>query len=220
MNQHENPLKALSTSLLLALLVLAGCTTARPVATPVDAGVETVVFTTDADRVSVVDVATAVLVQHDFTITLANERLGLLQTDYASVAGIEAMRPDTGRSHVALDDLYMRMTVNSEDRDGIQMVQIKGNFQRMAGGQAPDRLIGLYWMEQLASDMARGLDADYVTRVSDDIYVQALDNASLPSSPTDRSAQVNKGLKAVGIVGAILFAATLAASTFAPSSAR
>lgn len=206
--------------LALALFILSGCAATSPTTTPVDAGVETVVFTTEAERVTVVDVATALLVQHDFTITLANERLGLLQTDYASVSGIAAMRPDTGLGHVALEDLYVRLTVNSEDRNGIQVVQVKGNFQRMAGGTAPDRLIGLYWMEQLTSDMARALDADYVARVSDDIYDQALTNVALPTRTQSRSGQINKGLKAVGIVGAILFAATLAASTFAPSGSR
>ncbi|NNE71912.1 MAG: hypothetical protein HKN29_16325 [Rhodothermales bacterium] len=206
--------------LTLAALLVSGCAASNPVATPVDAGVETVVFTTESERVTVVDVATALLVQHDFTITLANERLGLLQTDYASVAGIAAMRPDTGLGHVALEDLYVRLTVNSEDRDGIQIVQVKGNFQRMAGGRSPDRLIGLYWMEQLTSDMARALDADYVARVSDEIYDQALSNVALPTPAESRSGQINKGLRAVGIVGAILFAATLAASTFAPSASR
>lgn len=206
--------------LALALFILSGCAATSPTTTPVDAGVETVVFTTEAERVTVVDVATALLVQHDFTITLANERLGLLQTDYASVSGIAAMRPDTSLGHVALEDLYVRLTVNSEDRNGIQVVQVKGNFQRMAGGSAPDRLIGLYWMEQLTSDMARALDADYVARVSDEIYDQALTNVVLPTRSQSRSGQINKGLRAVGIVGAILFAATLAASTFAPSGSR
>lgn len=206
--------------LALALFILSGCAATSPTTTPVDAGVETVVFTTEAERVTVVDVATALLVQHDFTITLANERLGLLQTDYASVSGIAAMRPDTALGHVALQDLYVRLTVNSEDRNGIQVVQVKGNFQRMAGGSAPDRLIGLYWMEQLTSDMARALDADYVARVSDEIYDQALTNVALPTRSQSRSGQINKGLRAVGIVGAILFAATLAASTFAPSGSR
>ncbi len=205
---------------MLGTLLMAGCTSTRQAATPVDAGVETVVFTTTADRVAVVDVATALMVQHDFTITLANERLGLLQTDYASVGQVEAMRPDTGRSHVALNDLYMRLTVNSESRDGIQIVQIKGNFQRLAGGQSPDRLIGLYWMEQLAGDMARALDADYVARVSDEIYDQALTNASFPTPDDGKKEQVYKGLKALGIVAAILFTATLAASSFAPSASR
>lgn len=206
--------------LAFALVILSGCAATNPTTTPVDAGVETVVFTTEAERVTVVDVATALLVQHDFTITLANERLGLLQTDYASVSGIAAMRPDTALGHVALQDLYVRLTVNSEDRNGIQVVQVKGNFQRMAGGSAPDRLIGLYWMEQLTSDMARALDADYVARVSDEIYDQALTNVALPTRSQSRSGQINKGLRAVGIVGAILFAATLAASTFAPSGSR
>ncbi|MFT4603441.1 MAG: hypothetical protein ACI9W4_000155 [Rhodothermales bacterium] len=205
---------------MLGTLLTAGCMSTSQVATPVDAGVETVAFTTTADRVTVVDVATALLVHHDFTITLANERLGLLQTDYASVGQVEAMRPDTGRAHIALNDLYMRLTINSESRDGIQVVQIKGNFQRMAGGRAPDGLIGLYWMEQLGSDMARALDADYVARVSPEIYDHALASASLPTPNSSKKDQINRGLKAVGIVGAILFAATLAASSFAPSASR
>jgi hypothetical protein len=191
------------------------------VAAPADAGVETVAFTTDADRVTIIDVATAVSVQHDFTITLANERLGLLQTDYASISGIEAMRADTGRADPALEDLYIRITVNADDRDGVRFVQIKGNFQRMNGGRAPDGLIGLYWMERLVLDIADGLDAPYSPRVSAETYQQALENVQIPSDEdAGRKAQLNKGLRAVGIIAAILFAVTLAAGVFAPSTAR
>jgi hypothetical protein len=186
----------------------------------VDSGVETVAFTTEALRVDVVDVATAVLVQHDFTITLANERLGLLQTDYASVHGIEAMRADSGRGDAALADLYMRLTVNAEDRGGVRYVQVKGSFQRMRGGQAPDRLIGLYWMERLVADMAEGLDAEYIARVSNNTYDQALGNAALPSTGGSRRDQVTGGLRAAGIVGAVLLAVTLAVGVFQPSGSR
>ncbi len=207
--------------IVLCLSALAGCTTANQIAAPVDTGVETVAFTTSEDRVAIIDAATTVLVQHDFTITLANERLGLIQTDYASVARIEALRADTGNADPALDDLYLRMTVNAEDRDGVRFVQIKGNFQRMQGGSAPDRLIGLYWMERLAMDIAADLDAPYTQRVSAETYQQALENARLPTeNKDDRKAQLGKGLKAVAIVAAILFAVTLAAGVFAPSTAR
>lgn len=190
------------------------------VAAPVDSGVETVAFTTDADRVSVVDAATAILVQHDFTITLANERLGLLQTDYASVAGVQSMRADSSDAHPALTDLYMRLTINADERGDLRFVQIKGNFQRMKGGRAADRLIGLYWMEKLAGDIAAQLDTPYNPRVSVDTYNQALGNVTLPSGSGSRSQQTNKALRAVGIVAAILFAATLAAGVLQPSSAR
>jgi outer membrane murein-binding lipoprotein Lpp len=213
-------LKGLLTVITLNTVLLAGCASTGSVSAPVDSGVETVAFTTDALRVDVVDAATAVLVQHDFTITLANERLGLLQTDYASVHGIEAMRADSGRGDPALSDLYMRLTVNAEDRDGVRYVQVKGNFQRMRGGQAPDRLIGLYWMERLVADMAEGLDAEYIARVSNNTYDQALGNAALPSGNVSSSARLTRGLRAVAIVGAVLFAVTLAVGVFQPSGSR
>ena len=214
-------MKRLQIVLPLVLVVLAGCAGTRNVATtPVDVGVETVAFATEAEQVAVLDEATAVLIAHDFTITLANERLGLLQTDYASVATVEALRPDTTDAHPALDNLYMRLTVNTVDRNGVRHVQLKGNFQRLAGGSAPDRLIGLYWMERLAGDMAAGLDADYVDRVSSETYDQALANAVLPGQKPPRSEQMNRGLRAVGIVSAVLFAATLAAGVLAPSGSR
>jgi outer membrane murein-binding lipoprotein Lpp len=213
-------LKGLLTVITLSTVLLAGCASTSGVSAPVDTGVETVAFTTDALRVDVIDVATAVLVQHDFTITLANERLGLLQTDYASVSGIEAMRADSGRGDAALADLYIRMTVNAEDRGGVRYVQVKGNFQRMRGGQAPDRLIGLYWMERLVADLADGLDAEYIARVSNETYDQALGNAALPSSRDSQAGQVTRGLRAVAIVGAVLFAVTLAVGVFQPSGSR
>ncbi|MBO6574236.1 MAG: hypothetical protein JJ896_02375 [Rhodothermales bacterium] len=213
-------MKAALTALTVLSVFVAGCSSAARVAVPRDAGVETVAFTTDAEQIDVVDVATAVLVAHDFTITLANERLGLLQTDYTSVAGIEAMRADSGLAHPALNELYMRLTVNADDRGDVRFVQIKGNFQRMQDGQAPDGLMGLYWMERLADDMARELGSDYLQRVSAETYNQALANADLPGQSAGRQDQLGSGLRAVGIVGAILFAATLAAGVLSPSSSR
>jgi hypothetical protein len=185
----------------------------------VDSGVESIAFTTEADRIAVVDAATAVLVQHDFTITLANERLGLLQTDYASVANIEALRPDMEEATDEIADLYMRLTVNAEERGDVRYVQIKGNFQRMGRGRAPDRLIGLYWMEQLASDIAQDIGTPYAETVSAETYAQALGNADLPTS-SQGNEQVRKGLRALGIVSAVLFAVTLAAGVLQPSGSR
>lgn len=205
--------------LILSCLAFAwtGCTGPREVAAPVDSGSETVVFLSDASKDRLVDAATAALVGSDFTITLANERLGLLQTDYASISGLERAYGDSLSENPALKDLYVRITVNAETRDDGQIVQVKGSFQRLGGGSAPDRLIGLYWMERLAEDIARSTDSEYVARVSTDIYGRALENASLPD-PSKRPSRLGQSARAVGIVAAVLFAATLLSGVFSPGA--
>lgn len=202
----------------LLLLLVTGCAGTRELPpAPTEAGTEAVAFLTDATKDEVIDAATAALVGSDFTITIANERLGLLQTDYASVAGIEVAYGDSTSDDPALKSLYVRLTVNAETRDDQRLVQIKGTFQRMGGGTAPDRLIGLYWMERMAAEIARATESDYVPRVSDEIYTQALENATIPTGTQSRS-RFGQSAKALGIVAAVLFAATLLAGVFSPSA--
>lgn len=204
-------------NLIIACLALAGtgCAGTREVAAPVDSGSETVTFLSSATKEEVMDDATAALVSSDFTITLANERLGLLQTDYASVAAVERAYGDSTSSHPALRDLYVRLTVNTESRGEDQVVQFKGSFQRIGPGSAPDRLIGLYWMERLAEDVARRGGGEYAPRVSGEIYARALENTVVPDARRNTS-RVGQSMRAVGIVAAVLFAATLLAGVFTP----
>ena len=209
---------ARSSILILLLLAATGCAGTREIPAPYEAGTEAVAFVTNATKDQVIDAATTALVGSDFTITIANERLGLLQTDYASVAGIEAAFGDSTSGDPALKSLYVRLTVNAESRDDQRLVQIKGTFQRMDGGTAPDRLIGLYWMERMAGEMARATDSEYIPRVSDEIYAKALENANIPGPMTNRS-RFGQSAKAVGIVAAVLFAATLLAGVFSPAAA-
>jgi len=217
--QHIRP--ALALVLIWSLLVV-GCAP-RPVTNPAMSGastrVETVAFTTDSSRVHVLDVATSVLVGGDFTITLANERLGLVQTDYIPLQVLRSAYPDSIEAPAArLSELLMRVTVNAEQRGDLSFVQMKGSLQRISGRDSPsDRMIGLYWLERLGREVTDEIGVEYVQQLSDSTYAEVV---SRPVSPEEGSEEsgARRAAKAAGIVVAVLFALTLAVGAFSPSS--
>jgi hypothetical protein len=205
--------------LLLIMSLLTGCTSTRPSATPPAALSERVAFTTSADRVQVVDQATAALVAHNFTITLVNERIGLLQTDYVPLTALRPMVGDSLLQRPGMADLLMRVTLNTESGEGATQVQMQGTFQRLGRGPASaDPLIGLYGLEQVAQEVARSLNARYTPQVTNEVYQRALLGGGT-ASLTPR-AHLSRAMRAVGIVAAVLFATTLAISGFGPGSTR
>jgi len=201
---------------------VAGCVP-RPVSVPVSAPsgthVETVAFTTTHDRVDVLDAATSVLVSSNFTITLANERLGLMQTDYVPLSLVQDALADTVRvRNNRLNDLLMRITLNADPRGESTFVQVKGTFQKVTGAPvSSDNLIGLYWLERVGKEMAASLEVPYVQQLPDSTYVRALGETG-PATPPSRTAGVRSAARAAGILIAVLFALTLAVGAFGPTS--
>lgn len=205
--------------LLLMVALLTGCASTRQQAPPPAALSERVAFTTSADRVQVVDQATAALVAHNFTITLVNERIGLLQTDYVPLTALRTAVGDSLLQHPGMADLMMRVTLNTEPGAGTTQVQMQGTFQRIGrSATGSDLLIGLYGLEQVAQDVARSLNARYIPQVTHEVYQRALHGEG-PMSQTPQ-AKLSRAMRAVGIVAAVLFAATLAISGFGPGSTQ
>jgi len=181
--------------------------------------VETVAFTTTSDRVSIIDAATSVLVSSNFSITLANDRIGLLQTDYVPISSVQSVFADSVSGLPLGDEMLMRVTVNTEDQGESNYVQVKGSFQLVSGTGHAESLVGLFWLERVARRMANSLDVDYTRQLSDSTYAQALRGA-VASDRTTRTSRWSSAGRAVGIVVAVLFAATLMISTFGPGSDR
>lgn len=180
--------------------------------------VETVAFTSMADREAIVDHAISTLVASNFTITLANDRLGLIQTDYLSTATIQQALADSLAPVQDLENLLMKVSVNAQSSDETVFVQIKGTFQRINGAPRPnDNLIGLYWLEQLAAQMAAGVEAPYTHQLTDATYHQMVTEQTTTAKNRNNTG-FRGAVKVGGILVAVLFAVTLAAGAFGPAS--
>ena len=201
-------------------LLIAGCAQPRYAATPspVRNSVESVAFTSMADRVDIVDQATSALISSNFSITLANDRIGLVQTDYVSISTVQQALADTLARIPDLDNLLMKVAINAEQRDESVFVQIKGTFQRISGQpRTMDNLVGLYWLEQLADQIAAGVDAQYVHQLDAATYSTLLEDLSTEDSKRNNTG-VRGAMKAGGILVVVLFALTLLAGSFGPTA--
>ncbi len=222
MNRHRRSVGILGAILSWSLLV-AGCTPRQAVVPAGTAGmgthVETVAFTTTHDRLDVLDTATSVLVGSNFTITLANERLGLLQTDYVPlITASQALADSINYSPERLQNLVMRVTLNAENRGETTFVQLKGSFQRLSGTpRVGDDLIGLFWLERIGRRIAAPLDVAYRQQLPDSTYAELLSAPVQETAETGRTAEIKRAGKAVGILIAVLFALTLAVGAFGPA---
>ncbi len=208
--------------LVLAVVLLSGCMNTRQnsVTTPQNT-TETVAFTAPHERLDVVDAATATLIANNFSITLANERLGLLQTEYLPLSALPVAYLDTLNQDVDLDKILMRIAINTTVREGETLVQLKGTFQRLGPtGGVNDNLIGLYWLESVADEMARSLDADYMPQITGGLYAEAVGGTASGGAPADARPSLGRSTKALGIVGIVLFSVTMLAGAFGPSSGR
>lgn len=199
-------------------LLVAGCATPRRSATPVVADhVETVAFTSMADRVDIVDQATSALISANFAITLANDRIGLVQSDFIPLSRVQMALADSLPQQADFNNILLRVAINAERGNETKYVQVKGTFQRIAGQpRTTDDLVGLYWLEQLTSRMADGLDAPFVHQVSDSTYARLL-STSQPQEE-EKSPGISGALKVVGVLVAVLFVVQLASGAFGPVS--
>ena len=201
-------------------ILIAGCAQPRYVSSPSAAKntVETVAFTSMKDRVDIVDVATSEFVTNNFSITLANDRIGLVQTDYISITSLQEALADTMDFVADLDNLLMKVALNAEQRDESVFIQMKGTFQRVKGTpRSVDNLIGLYWLEQIAQKIATDLDATYVHQLDEDMYASFLEEMATKEVNKNNTG-VRGAIKAGGIIVAVLFALTLLAGTFGPTT--
>lgn len=198
-------------------ILLAGCTASRYGSTSVPNinHVETVAFTSMAKRVDIIDQATSVLINSNFSITLANDRIGLVQTDYVTIATIQQAIADTLKAWPDLNNILMKVTVSASEGD---LVRVKGTFQRIVGQANPtDNLIGLYWLEQIAANIASDVDAPFVHQLTDSTYAHLNEEVSANKTRSNNTG-VRGAAKAGGILLAVLFAVTLFAGAFGPTS--
>lgn len=200
-------------------LLVAGCSSTRTATTPVQVDhVETVAFTSMAERVDIVDQATSALVGANFAITLANDRIGLIQSDFVPLSRVQQALADTLAPEADFSNILMRVAVNAERGDETKYVQVKGTFQRIAGTpRSTDDLVGLYWLEQLTDRIATGIDAPFAHQISDSTYVQLL-SSSAPEMETDENPGISGALKVAGALVVILFVVELASGAFGPVS--
>ncbi|GAB5521567.1 MAG: hypothetical protein RhofKO_38180 [Rhodothermales bacterium] len=177
---------------------------------------ESVVFQTSQERMQVVDAATAILVANNFPITLANERLGLIQTGYMPLTTLLGTYADAD-DNAALDQLMMKVTLNTEARGDGQLVQLVGTFQRTGSSPTADNLIGLYWLERLGESIAAETQAPFVASVSDEIYTDAL-AGNIEQMRQEEEAKFNprRALIAAGLIIGVVFAVSLIGTATAP----
>ncbi len=207
-------------SILSFSLVLAGCSQARYASNPAPARslVETVAFTSMKDRESIIDHSLSTLIESNFSITLANDRLGLIQTDYQSMSTVQQALADSLDPVKDLGNLLMKVSVNAQSSNNAVFVQVKGTFQRINGNpKASDNLIGLYWLEQLADQMAGKVEAPFVHQLTDSTYTQLVKEEQVVQKNKNNTG-IRGAIKVGGILLAVLFAVTLAAGAFGPTA--
>ncbi len=201
-------------------LLVSGCTQTRPVSVANRSHTENVAFTTTAARTDIVDAATSVLVQDNFSLTLVNERIGLLQTGYVPLSSVRSAMVDTIGTASGLEETLMSVTVNVSENGDSRFVRLKGSFQMIPGARRGlEPLVGLYWLDRVADTMAGTLDVEYKRQLSDSTYASLISGISRPEAKAKKSGFT----QAAGVIGlgvAILFAITLAVSTFSPGSQR
>jgi hypothetical protein len=206
---------------LIVLLVwsffVTGCTAPRVTIAPVRADhVETVAFTSMADRVDIVDMATSALIRSNFSITLANDRIGLVQSDFIPLLRVQKALNDTLDVVPDFDNLLVRITVNAERGDEAKYVQVKGTFQRISGSVQPsDQMLGLYWLEQVAERIAADVEAPFTHQVSDSTYARLL-AARGNSKEKGKRSRISGAVRVAGVLFATLFVVTLASGAFGP----
>lgn len=220
--RHNTAMGLVGALLGWSLLVM-GCARSSRVAAPVESQpwIETVAFTAAKERIELIDAATSLLVATNFTITLANDRIGLLQTDYVPLSSVRGAMTDTLGMDAGLDELVVRVTLNADARGDATFVQIKGAFRRIAGApSSSDAIQGLYWLDRVAEKIADAAEVPYVRQLSDSTYVRAMGSSPKKNTIQEESPGMRGAIKAGAILIAVIFAVTLAVGTFGPGSNR
>lgn len=206
---------------LMAVLIwsffVTGCTAPRVTVAPTLADrMETVAFTSMADRVDIVDHATSALIRSNFAITLANDRIGLVQSDFVPLSRVQEALADTMAAPADFRNILMRITVNAERGDEAKFVQVKGTFQRISGAaRSSDQLVGLYWLEQVTKRIAADVEAPFTHQIADSTYARIVDTGTAPPTDSRRSA-ISGAARVAGVLFVVLFVVTLASGAFGP----
>lgn len=212
------PAAPLIVPMLCMCLFAAGCSSLRPGSAdePTQLTDESVAFIAAATAVRIFDATTLVLVNHNFTVALTNERLGLIQTEYVPLTALQATLPDTLETTGRLRGLEVRITLNVDERADDSLIQLRASVRRVAGtATEDDSVIARYWLEHLAARLADSLDTTFERRVTRAMYTAALrgENSAggggVPATSVVRAA-------AIVIVG--LFVATLLSGVFSPGN--
>lgn len=200
--------------LLCLCLFSAGCSTLQRSPQATQLTDESLAFIAPATAVRIFDATTLVLVNHNFTVALTNERLGLIQTDYVALTALQATLADSLESVGRLRGLEIRVTLNVDERADDSLVQLRASVRRVSGrATADDSVIARYWLEHLADRLSESLDADYERRVTRAMYTEALQGAS-----SGGGAPASGVVRAAAIVMVGLFVATLLSGVFRPGS--
>lgn len=217
------PIRLLARGLVPVLVFTvfaAGCTaTVRtPAAPAAPLPDERATFETEAAPMDVLDAATLVLINSNFTIALANERVGLVQTEYLPLSTVQAAWRDSLGLGLRLNRLAMRVTVSTLEQPGGHLIQVKGSFQRSGRGTEVDDLVARYWLERITQEIAARVDVSYRPHVTEATYVQAVREASAAADASNPVTS-HTAVRAVAIVAALLFAATLVTGVLNPGAA-
>ena len=197
-------------------MLLAGCSTLqRTQQAPTQLTDESVAFIAPATSVRIFDATTLVLVNHNFTVALTNERLGLIQTEYVPLTALQATLNDSLSGVGRLRGLEMRVTLNVDERADDSLIQLRASVQRVSGtATEDDSVIARYWLEHLADRLANSLDVTYPRRITRAIYTAALSGTNSAGGGARSSGVV----RAAAIVVVALFVATLLSGVFSPGN--
>jgi len=178
---------------------------------------ENTAFNTSAELVDVLDVATVVFVNNNYSIAMANERIGLVQTDYVSLGNLQTARPDSLIRTPLVNRITMRITLNVEERAGSRLVQLRGAYQRDGARAEVDNVLARFWLERITQDIAESLEESFRPRISLSDYAEAVQEVESQQSETPDFMR-NNVVRAVGITALVLFAVTLIAGVFSPGA--
>ena len=119
--------------------------------------------------------------------------------------------------NAALDQLMMKVTLNTEARGDGQLVQLVGTFQRTGSSPTADNLIGLYWLERLGESIAAETQAPFVASVTDEIYADAL-AGNIEQMRQEEEAKFNprRALVAAAVIVGVVFVVSLIGTATAP----
>lgn len=174
---------------------------------------QSVAFVGPAIAERVFDATTLVLVNHNFTVGLTNERLGLIQTDYVSATALQATQTDSLASIERLRGLEIRVTLNVDERADDSLIQLRASARRVSGAPSDDDdVITRYWLEHLAAQLAESLDSTFERRVTTAMYLSALEGPGSTRAPATRM------VRAAAIVVVGLFVVTLLSGVFSPGN--
>ncbi|MEX0746766.1 MAG: hypothetical protein WD275_02120 [Rhodothermales bacterium] len=195
-----------------ASIFSAGCATLQPNTAPSQLPDEAVVFVARGESEQVFDAATLVFLNHNFSIALENDRIGILQTEYLAIPALQATQPDSLHVDGRIEGLEIRLTMNLDQRADDNLIRLRASVRRVRGrADEADNVIARYWLEHMASQLAEGLDSTFEREVSRRMYLDAVRSrgAALPSS---------RILRAGAIVVIGLFVASLLSGVLGPSN--